>query len=262
MRIKIQKVILLIIMGVTIVSGMVTSFSSPLIDVWDEGDWITYEMTALISLKRRYIVTAISPDYIEFTTSHNTSITRKMNTTTGQWFDVPSSQNQTDDDFFAINFYPELANIENETGGSRFNYETHDVVKIDGVPILIPVLGSLIEYSNYTKLEVYNDSTGLNDTVIQQTNNSIRIEIHEQTGIMINMAVACYTNYTSNFWGITGIGASFHVLDSHGIFEDESDKSSQASTTGFIFSVSLISVIYLIRRKKKRGMKSLDIGVN
>lgn len=271
-----KKYFVTLFISITIISSIISqSNANPKVslDVWDEGDWITYEISALFSLKVKYTVVSVSADYIEFTSSQNTSVTRKINTSTGMWIN-DTTQNTTDEEMYTYPFifYPNMTQmvenmtqiVENMTQMEKgivydlFSYNSQALIKVDSEPTVIPVLGLFLESWNCTEI---------NETVTWCNKTSARMEFHEQTGILINLFFTSYSNSStyslfSSIYPNTelGYGVFYQLVDSHGVFElngkkDTTSTTTVNQTTGFtLLIVYVLPIIYHKRKCKRRSV--------
>lgn len=266
-----KKFILTLITSIIIFSLIISQTNANpnvSLDVWDEGDWITYEMMALFAYKVKYTVVSVSTDYIEFTSSQNTSVTRKINTTTGMWI-KDTTQNTTDEEMYAYPFifYPNMTQlvenmtqiVENMTQMEEgivydfFSYDSQELIKVDSEPTVIPVLGLFLESWNCTEI---------NETVTWCNKSSVRMEFHEQTGMLINLFFTSYSN-SSTYSLLTslypntelGFGAYYQLVDSHGVFElNEKNDTTSITTVNQTagFTLLVVSVLPILHYKRKR----------
>jgi hypothetical protein len=204
-------------------------------DIWQVDDWISYEVGILVADSILYTVTSTTDEYIEFMLNNNASIMGTLDRDTGEWIEYPP-ENMTDGGIYipGMPFYPNLADFKGITNVETFNYSTYCLIHIDGLRTVLPVDGFSYEYTNISQETFYNSTSGFNETVWEEANYSVQLELHEPTGLFVRMIFTVYSNFTyplTSPTGIVGLGGFIHLNDCHGIFEDFLTTTSTTPTT-------------------------------
>ena len=241
-----------------------TSTQQTIDTVWQVGDWVSYEAIVLFAIQYNFTVIEVTPDYVEFMLNENASDTVKINATV---MDDPF-YNTTNP--FSTPFQLNLSVFGEFPEVNPFFYESHALVHIDGNPTVIPVTGVAYEYSNISETQPYNYTTynwtypySYETTLVQMhTNYSIQLEIHEPTGILVNMLTTAYSNVTMSLFDIPySAGTYLHIIDSHGVFVSSEEPTTTKNTPyGLgIIGIALIGIACIyIRRRRTHTTKHED----
>jgi hypothetical protein len=242
-----------------------TSSATIVTDIWQVGDWVSYEAGILVADSVSYTVSSTTSEYIEFMLNSNASNTGKLDSTTGQWIEPPPEDlSDTTVSVPGLPFYPNLTDFKGITNVDTFNYSSRCLIHVDGLRTVLPVEGFSYEYSNVSQKTFYNYTSGFDETAWEQANYSVQVEIHEPTGLLIKMIFSVYSNFSyplSSPTGIVGLGGFLRLDDCHGIFDgfltttSTTTPTTPTSTPGFLFTLSWLVVLGLsiTLKKKKRS---------
>jgi hypothetical protein len=242
-------------------------------DIWQVDDWISYEVGILVADSILYTVTSTTDEYIEFMLNNNASNIGKLDRDSGEWIEYPP-ENMSDGGIYipGMPFYPNLADFKGITGVDTFNYSTRCLIHVDGLRTVLPVDGFSYEYTNISQKTFYNSTSGFNETVWEEANFSVQLEIHEPTGLFVRMIFTVYSNFTypiTSPTGIVGLGGFIHLDDCHGIFDDfitttttnptttspttspSTTPTTTTATPGFLTSLCWIVILSLSLTRKR-----------
>lgn len=259
--------------------------TTPMTEVWQVGDWVSYDVSlGLFVMQYDFTIINVTSDYIAFAFTTPSSSDGNVsciyvNATTGQLYGQPyigDLYNVTNPFNLLFSFLNvDLSIFEEFTEIEPIFYESHALIHVDDSPVVIPVTGVTYKYSNISDTQPYNYTTynwtdySSETTLVQMhTNYSVQIEIHEPTGILVNILFASYSNVTMSLFDVPyTMGLCLHLTDSHGVFDlseeptttepptdtTEPPTTTESTETPYGLGLALIGMacIYMRRRNKK-----------